>query len=115
MTGGRIGSHHTEMIQYDSTELLHLQRGSVWQYAASLPTPRYGLRAGTLLNKVYIFGGNFPQIPQILSYNEVTDEWKEEGVMTLSRKWHQVLVIENVSQVCKGKQTHFKLHCFFMT
>ena len=84
------------MIQYDSTELLHLQQGSVWQYAASLPSPRYGLRAGTVLNKVYIFGGNFPSEDRILSYNEATDEWQEEGGMTVSRRWHQVLVIENI-------------------
>ena len=96
MTGGVVGSHHTELIQYDSTELLHLQQGSVWQYAASLPSPRYGLRARTVFNKVYIFGGNFPSEDRILSYNGATDEWQEEGGMTVSRRWHQVLVIENV-------------------
>ena len=101
VTGGRTRTYNTQMTQYDSTELLHLQQGSVWQYAASLPSPRYGLRAGTVFNKVYIFGGNFPSEDRILSYNGTTDEWQEEGGMTIRRKWHQVLVIENVSQVCR--------------
>ena len=100
VTGGVVGSHHTELIQYDSTELLHLQGDSSWQYAASLPSPRYGLRAATVLNRVYIFGGYFPSEDKILSYNGATDEWKEEGGMTINRRWHNVLVIENVSQVC---------------
>ena len=96
MTGGRVGSHHTELVQYDTTELLHLQQDSSWQYAGSLPTPRYGLRAGTVFNKVYVFGGNFPSEDKILSYNEATDEWQEEGGMMVSRRWHQVLVIDHV-------------------
>ena len=96
VTGGVIGSHYTQLVQYDSTELLNLQQGNSWQYAASLPTPRYGLRAGTVSNKVYIFGGIFPSEDKILSYNDATDEWQEEGGMTVNRRWHQVLVVENV-------------------
>ena len=100
MTGGATGSHHTTLISFDSTELLNLQQGSSWRYAASLPSPRYGLRARTVFNKVYIFGGIFHAEDRILTYNAETDEWQEEGGMTVNRRWHQVFLVDNISNFC---------------
>ena len=100
VTGGRMGSHNTQNVQYDSTELLNLHQSNSWRYAASLPNPRYGLRTGLFFNKVYVFGGKFHSADKILSYNEATDEWQEEGGMMVNRRWHEVLVIENVP--CPG-------------
>ena len=100
MTGGVTGSHHTTLTSFDSTELLNLQQGSSWRYAASLPSPGYGMRAGTVFNKVYIFGGISISRDKILTYNAETDEWQEEGRMSVNRRWHQVLLLDTVPNFC---------------
>ena len=55
MVIGGLTGVHKDMTQYSSTEILSPSASS-WQYAASLPSPRYGLRAGNIHNVVYIFG-----------------------------------------------------------
>ena len=108
--GGASGGGR-ETTQYSSTEILSPSASS-WQYAASLPSPRYGLRAGNIHNVVYIFGktkwqtaplviltcsgGYYPETDSILSYNVAADKWQEQGGMTVNRRWHQILYMDNV-------------------
>ena len=73
---------------------------AAWLLEIEVAGPRYGLRTGLFFNKVYVFGGKFHSADKILSYNEATDEWQEEGGMMVNRRWHEVLVIENVP--CPG-------------
>ena len=50
MTGG-MGSNR----ELDSTEVMNFSQFG-WREAAKLPSQRYGLRAATVDNKVFIFG-----------------------------------------------------------
>ena len=111
MVIGGLTGVHKDMTQYSSTEILSPSASS-WQYAASLPSPRYGLRAGNIHNVVYIFGktkwptaplviltcsgGYYPETDSILSYNVAADKWQEQGGMTVNRRWHQILYMDNV-------------------
>jgi len=83
----------------DSTELM--VDFKPWRPAANLPSPRDGLRAASLDNKVFLFGGNsHSDLDSILSYEPDTDTWKEAGTMNVPRRDHAVAVFPDVSQLC---------------
>jgi len=88
----------------DSTELM--VNFKPWRPAANLPSPRFGLRAASLDNKVFLFGGSqagnrsASYLNSILSYEPDTDTWQEAGTMTLPRRYHAVTVFPDVSQLC---------------
>ena len=40
-------------------------------------------------------GGYYSTPDTILSYNAPADEWEEEGGMTVNRRWHDILIVDN--------------------
>jgi len=96
VTGGYLGADYL-----DSTELM--VDFKLWRPAANLPSPRFGLRAASLYNKVFLFGGSDDSVSglaSILSYEPDTNTWQEAGNMTLPRFNHAVAVFPDVSQLC---------------
>merc|ERR1711988_1549700 len=95
------GGYNTGAKYLDSTELM--VDFEPWRPAANLPSPRRGLQAASLDNKVFFFGGedsSRSDLDSILSYEPDTDTWQEAGTMTLPRKYHAVAVFPDVSQLC---------------
>ena len=120
MVTGGIGETSSKI---DSTEILEAS-GDSWKTltTARLPSPRAGLRAGTVNNVVFIFGknslnamlcnilklaisftGGFAgghSFNTILSFNKTEESWQPAGQMTVPRYSHAVEVTEDVSQHC---------------
>jgi len=94
------GGYNTGALELDSTELM--VDFKPWRPAANLPSPRFGLRAASLDNKVFLFGGrdSWSDLDSILSYEPDTDTWQKAGTMTLPRAYHAVAVFPDVSQLC---------------
>jgi len=98
------GGYNTGAEYPDSTELM--VDFKPWRPAANLPFPRFGLRAASLDNKVFLFGGSqagnrsASYLNSILSYEPDTDTWQEAGTMTVGRHGHAVAVFPDVSQLC---------------
>ena len=88
---------------------------------AKLPSPRFGLRAATLDNKVFIFGKNIiiirlthltilmlkggaeldeERLSTIHSFNVRRNTWELVGQMTEPRSNFAIEVIEDVAQQC---------------
>ena len=103
----------------DSTEILDTT-GETWRTltTARLPTPRNGVRGGTVNNVVFIFGENglgFHKNSQtkyyfltggndnttILSFDKSEESWQPAGQMTVPRWEFAVEVIEDVSKLCQ--------------
>lgn len=100
VTGGVNYNSANKFNYLSSTEILV---DGTWRYTAPLPSPRGYLRAGTVKNIVYIFGGREESrtpLTSILSFDNTEEFWKSAGNMTLPRSAHAVQVIENVSQTC---------------
>ena len=106
VTGGR----DSRMRFLSSTEIFF---GSVWSYAASLPSKISDMPALTLDNSVFVFGewlryaqpptkcltlytgGKQPgrkniSLKSILRYNGTSNKWSNAGKMTRSRSYHAV-------------------------
>jgi len=95
------GGYNTGAKYLDSTELM--VDFEPWRPAANLPSPRRGLQAASLDNKVFFFGGedsSRSDLDSILSYEPDTDTWQEAGTMTVPRGYHAVAVFPDVSQLC---------------
>merc|ERR1711988_941271 len=91
----------TSAAYLDSTELM--VDFKPWRPAANLPSPRFGHRAASLYNKVFLFGGidsSYSDLDSILSYEPDTDTWQKAGTMTVPRANHAVAVFPDVSQLC---------------
>jgi len=99
VTGGYRGIG-TAGGSLDSTELM--VDFKPWRPSANLPSTRVGLRAASLDNKVFLFGGTniWSDLDSILSYEPDTDTWQKAGTMTLPRAYHAVAVFPDVSQLC---------------
>jgi len=85
----------------DSTEMM--VDFKAWRPAANLPSARDGLRAASLDNKVFLFGGkdsSGSRLDSILFYNTVRDTWQPAWNMTVHRNYHAVTVFPDVSQLC---------------
>jgi len=84
VTGGIVGNDGTEILS--STEIY---LNSQWVFAASLPTPRYGLRASTVQNTVYVSGGwdGATFFDTILRFNPSANTWTEAGNLTEPNSW----------------------------
>ena len=109
----------------NSTEVLEDMAGT-WRLTAPLPSARYGLRAASVENNIFVFGedilyyidikhliisynvyndhiftgghdGNY--LKNILRYNK-NHTWEEVGQMKEAREDHAVVVLEDVSQLC---------------
>jgi len=88
----------------DSTEILVDIPGRSWRTltTARLPSPRYGLRAGTANNVVFVFGGDdgSSDLNTILSFNKAEESWQPAGQMSVKRTGHAVEKIEDISLHC---------------
>lgn len=89
----------------DSTEILDMDNiGEGWRTltTASLPSPLYGLRAGTANNVVYVFGGSKSReiVDTVFSFDNTEKTWKEAGTMTMANKFIAVEMVEDVSEKC---------------
>ena len=103
----------------DSTEVLEDITGT-WRLTAPLPSARFGLRAASVDNNIFIFGENIlyyinieyfiediftggrvkrQGLKDILRYNK-NHTWEEVGQMKKARRHHAVVVLEDVSQLC---------------
>ena len=105
----------------DSTEVLEAA-GLTWRLTAPLPSARYGLRAASVENSIFVFGENFlfyidmehvivtycvsiaggydvSNLEDILSYNK-NHTWEAVGQMKEARHNHALGVLEDVSQLC---------------
>jgi len=73
-----------------------------WRLTAPLPSGRYGLRAASVENNIFVFGGtddDWKSLSDILRYNK-NHTWEEVGQMKEARRWHAVAVMEDVSNLC---------------
>ena len=66
VTGGRHWT--TRNIFLDSTEILEI---NTWRMSAPLPSGRFGLRAASLGNTIYLFGRKNFCITQLYKYDFV--------------------------------------------
>ena len=116
VTGGR--QYLGRSIYLDSTEVLEDMAGT-WRLTAPLPSGRYGLRAASVANSIFVFGesflyyidierlnddifaGGFAEnyLSDILRYNK-NHTWEEVGQMKEARKGHAVAGLEDVSRLC---------------
>ena len=105
----------------DSTEVLEDITGT-WRLTAPLPSARFGLRAASVENNIFIFGENIlyyinieveyliediltggrvkrQGLKDILRYNK-NHTWENVGQMKEARYHQAVGVLEDVSQLC---------------
>ena len=127
MTGG--AQYSGGYISLDSTEVLEDMAGT-WRLTAPLPSARYGLRAASVENNIFVFGENTlfystiehlivslhvdngdiftggydgdgdNFLKDILRYNK-NHTWEEVGQMREARYNHALGVLEDVSQLCQ--------------
>ena len=114
-------------IRLDSTEILEDIAGT-WRLTAPLPSARWGLRAASVENNIFVFGENIlyyidiehlivsynvynddiftggndvpSYLKDILQYNTASHTWEEVGQMKEARRYHAVGVMNDVSQLC---------------
>ena len=67
VTGGFVG-----LSLLDSTEILDIGVGIGWNFGASLPSPRYGLRAANIDDRVLIFGINILHLIELCLTAHIT-------------------------------------------
>jgi len=83
----------------DSTEVLEDMAGT-WRLTAPLPSARWGLRAASVANTIFLFGGyDGNSKKDILRYNK-NHTWEEVGQMKKAKSKHAVAVLEDVSNLC---------------
>lgn len=93
------GAHITggSWIFLDSTEVLEEKAGT-WRLTGPLPSARDGMRAASVANTIFLFGG-WNILDNILRYNK-NHTWEEVGQMNEERTKIAVAVLEDVSQLC---------------
>lgn len=101
VTGGE--QYTGEFINLDSSEVLEDMAGT-WRLTAPLPSARWGLRAVSVENSIFVFGGDYNygyrnSLSDILRYNK-NHTWEEVAQMKGARRWHAVAVMEDVSNIC---------------
>jgi N-acetylneuraminic acid mutarotase len=84
VVGGRIDGSYARNLavneEYDP-------RTNRWRGRAPLPTPRSGIAAVTLADKVFVFGGEAPAgtFDQVEAYEPSTDAWTAWAPMPTAR------------------------------
>ena len=103
VTGGQQFSGESS-IPLDSTEILET---NTWRISAPLPSARYGLRAASLGNTIFLFGGSGrslicsgTELNTILKYDAINQTWEKVGKMGEKRVGHTVALMEDVSKLC---------------
>merc|ERR1712061_202763 len=87
------GGWNDHKLQLASTEIY--KDGSWTEYDNSLPTPRTFLRAATVGNIVYAFGGapsGSVTYDDIVRFDRDTNTWRNTGKMTVPRERHAIQV-----------------------
>ena len=107
VTGGQQWSGNST-IPLDSTEILET---NTWRISAPLPTARYGLRAASLENTIFLFGGSgrslicsgepdgSSELNTILKFDATNQTWENVGEMGEKRSGHTVTYVEDVSKL----------------
>ena len=72
-----------------STETLEKEGGSAWQYVASLPEARQGVRGLGLDNGRFIITAN----TDVAIYNSEDDEWSMVGHLSTPRYFHGMSLV----------------------
>merc|ERR1712179_734101 len=89
VSGGYDGSY-----RLDSTEIFNPSLGS-WRAGAALPSPRDGLRAVNIDNRVLLFGGSDgSHLDTILEYDINGDSYTQLGTMIHARERHAISVVK---------------------
>merc|ERR1712110_738244 len=97
VSGGADGNY------LDSTEIFDPSLGS-WRAGAALPSPRMGLRATNIDNRVLLFGGSDGSyLDTILEYDITGDSYTQIGTMTQARGEHAISVVkyQDFSEWCQ--------------
>ena len=119
VTGGQQWSGNSS-IPLDSTEILET---NTWRISAPLPSARYGLKAASLGNTIFLFGekifhinifqlscclGGYDgssELNTVLKYDATNHTWEKEGEMGEKRYGHTVSLMEDVSKLCDLSQS----------
>ena len=100
------GLHWPRLL--DSTEILET---NTWRISAPLPSARYGLKAASLGNTIFLFGGSgrslicsgghdgSSELNTILKYDATNQTWETVGEMGEKRAGHTVTLMEDVSKL----------------
>jgi len=99
VTGG-YNYNDGRLVGLDSTEVLEDMAGT-WRLTAPLPSARNELRAASVENYIFVFGGQDAEdndLSDILRYNK-NHTWEEVGQMKEARSGHAVAVLD-VSNIC---------------
>jgi len=78
-----------------------------WEIRAPLPTPRGGLAAAVLKNKIYVFGGEQPSdtFKENEIYNVETNEWVKGPSLPTSRHGLAAVTLGDQINVISGGPT----------
>jgi len=94
-----VSGGYTLSDYFSSTELL-LETASAWVLAGELPSPRSGLRAANIDNKILITGGyRSSDYDEIFEFDPLTGQWKLVDRMIQARSYHAISVV-NVEGLC---------------
>jgi len=103
MVTGGLNYQGGTRTRLDSTEILVDIPGRSWRTltTARLPSPIWGLRAGTANNVVFVFGGwDRSYLNTILSFNKAEESWQPAGQMSVRRAQHAVEKVDDIGQHC---------------
>ena len=84
-----VSGGHSGSSLLASTEILEKDGGSAWQYVASLPEARQGVRGLGLDNGRFIITAN----TEVLLYNSEEDEWSTVGHLSTPRYFHGMSLV----------------------
>jgi len=85
-----------------TTEVL-LETGTAWTLTGRLPSPRNGLQAARIDNKIVMTGGKNSSgtyYDEILKFDPLTGEWSQTGRMIQNREHHAVSIITSSESFC---------------
>jgi len=100
MVTGGANYRGIERFYLDSTEIL--QEDS-WTFSTPLPSARYGLRAASLSDRIFVFGGfdeELKYLDVILRYDATKQSWEKAGNMMEGREMFSIDVLEDVTKLC---------------
>jgi len=109
--GGTIGSSDSENSGYTGVTEVYDPSSDTWETKTSMPTPRAGLCASVMNNKIYLIGGKeyvnqSPQFYNSVGVNEVydpeTDTWTTKTHMPHAIHDYASAVVENKTYVIGG-------------
>jgi N-acetylneuraminic acid mutarotase len=102
VVGGRIGS-----VQSVQGTVFALNSTGKWSSLTKMPTPRGGLSATQIGNKIYTFGGEGNPsgrgvFPNVESFDTITRQWTKEMPMKVPRHGTQAAAVGNAIYIPGG-------------